>query len=71
LKFVFRGKRRTPSQDPSPSFKERVKLLCLVANGRRRRRFLAWWSMEGKGEGSWLGGKWKIPCLVAIGMFHA
>jgi hypothetical protein len=28
----------------------------LVANGRRRRRFLAWWLMEGEGEGSWLGG---------------
>jgi hypothetical protein len=27
--------------------------------------------MEGKGEGSWLSGQWKIPCLVAIGMFHA
>jgi hypothetical protein len=27
--------------------------------------------MEGEGEGSWLGGQWKIPCLVAIGMFHA
>jgi hypothetical protein len=23
-----------------------------------------------EGEGSWFGGQWKIPCLVAIGMFH-
>jgi hypothetical protein len=23
--------------------------------------------MEGKGEGSWLGGQWKIPSLEAIG----
>jgi len=30
-----------------------------VANGRRRRRFFAWWSMEGEGEGSLLGGQWK------------
>jgi hypothetical protein len=44
-----------------------VKLLCLVANGRRRRRFLAWWSMENP----MLGGHWNVPCLVAIGMFHA
>jgi len=45
-------------------------MLGLVVNGRRRRRCLAWWSMEGEGEGSWLGGQWKIPSLVAIGMFH-
>jgi hypothetical protein len=71
LKLFFFGGKRIPSQDPSPSFKERVKLFCLVANGRRRRRLLAWWSMEGEGEGYWLGGQWKIPCLVTIGMFHA
>jgi len=27
---------------------------------------LAWWPMEG----SKLGGQWKGPSLVAIGMFH-
>jgi hypothetical protein len=26
-------------------------------NGRRRRRFLDWWPMEGEGEGSLLGGQ--------------
>jgi hypothetical protein len=30
-----------------------------VANGRRRRRFLAWWPMEGEGKGSLFGGQWK------------
>jgi hypothetical protein len=38
-----------------------------VANGRRRRRFFAWWSMEGEGEGFLLGGQWKekekVPLL--------
>jgi hypothetical protein len=47
------------SHDRSPPFKERVEVLGLVANGRRRRRFLARWSMEGEGKGSWLGGQWK------------
>ncbi len=37
-------------------WKDKEKVLGLVANGRRRRRFLAWWLMEGEGEGSWLGG---------------
>ncbi len=37
-------------------WKEEEKVLDLVANGRIRRRFLAWWLMEGEGEGSWLGG---------------
>jgi hypothetical protein len=35
-------------------WKEKEKVLGLVANGRRRRRCLAWWPMEGKGEGSFL-----------------
>jgi hypothetical protein len=63
LKLFF-GEKKNLLQDPSPSFKEKVKLLCLVANGRRRRRFLAWWSMEDP----MLGGQWNVPCLVAIGM---
>jgi hypothetical protein len=37
-----------------------------VANGRRRRRFLAWWLMEGEGEGSWLGGQWKEKVLGLV-----
>jgi hypothetical protein len=40
-------------------WKEKEQVLGLVANGRRRRRFFAWWPMEGKGEGSLLGGQWK------------
>ncbi len=51
--------------------KEKEKVLCLVANGRRRRRFFAWWPMEGEGEGSLLGVQWKekekVLCLVANG----
>ncbi len=35
-------------------WKEKEKVFGLVANGRRRKRFLAWWPMEGKGEGSFL-----------------
>ncbi len=34
--------------------KEKEKVLGLVAIGRRRKRFLAWWPMEGEGEGSFL-----------------
>jgi hypothetical protein len=52
-------------------WKEKEKVLCLVANGRRRRRFCAWWPVEGEGEGSVLGGQWKekekVLCLVASG----
>ncbi len=35
-------------------WKEKEKVLCLVANGRKRRRFFVWWPMEGEGEGSLL-----------------
>jgi len=45
-------------------WKEKEKVLGLVVNGRRRRRFLAWWSMEDPK----FGGHWNVPCLVAIGM---
>jgi hypothetical protein len=40
-------------------WKEKEKVLGLVANGRRSIRFLAWWPMEGEEEGSKLGGQWK------------
>jgi hypothetical protein len=40
-------------------WKEKEKVLCLVANGRKRKRFFAWWPMEGEGKGSLLGGQWK------------
>jgi hypothetical protein len=36
---------------------------------------LAWWPLEGGGEGSWLGGQWKeeekVLGLMANGMFQA
>jgi len=35
-------------------WKEKEKVLCLVVNGRRKRRFFVWWPMEGEGEGSFL-----------------
>jgi hypothetical protein len=40
-------------------WKEKEKVLfyliqSLVANGRRRRRCLVWWPMEGEGKGSFL-----------------
>jgi hypothetical protein len=51
--------------------KEKEKVICLVANGRRRRWFFAWWPMEGEGDGSLFGGQWKekemVFCLVANG----
>jgi hypothetical protein len=37
-------------------WKEKEKVLGLVVNGRRRRRFLAWWSLEC----SMLGGHWNV-----------
>jgi hypothetical protein len=40
-----------------------------VANGRRRRRFFAWWPMEGKGKGSLLGGQWKEKEKVLCYLF--
>jgi hypothetical protein len=63
------GEEEKTSHDPSPPFKERVEVLGLVSNGRRRRRFLAWWPMEGEGEGSWLGGQWKEKEKVLFYLF--
>ncbi len=52
-------------------WKEKEKVLCLVANGRKRIRFSTWWPMEGEGEGFLLGGQWKekekVFYLVANG----
>jgi len=52
-------------------WKEKGKVFCLVANGRRRGTFFAWWPMEGEGERFLLGGQWKekgkVFCLVANG----
>jgi len=52
-------------------WKEKGKVFCSVANGRRRGTFFARWPMEGEGEGFLLGGQWKekkkVPCMVANG----
>jgi hypothetical protein len=52
-------------------WKEKEKVLGLVANGRKKRSFLTWWPMERGREGSWLGGQWKekekVFSLVANG----
>jgi len=50
-------------------WKEKEKVLGLVVNGRRRRRFLAWWSMEGERKASWLGGQWKEKEKVLFYLF--
>jgi hypothetical protein len=51
-------------------WKEKEKVLGLVANGRRRRRCMAWWPMEGEGEGAWLGGQWKEKEKVLFYLFQ-
>jgi hypothetical protein len=33
----------------SVQWKEKEKVFCLMANGRRRKKFFAWWPMEGEG----------------------
>jgi hypothetical protein len=52
---LLKRRRRKVKVDPKfgGQWKEEEKVIDLVANGRRR--FLAWWPMEG--EGSWLGGQ--------------
>jgi hypothetical protein len=57
----------------SPKEKERThpNIRVRLLKRRRRRRFLAWWPMEGGREGSWLSGQWKeeenVLGLVANG----
>jgi hypothetical protein len=51
-------------------WKEEEKVLGVVANGRRKTRFLAWWPMEGGRQGSWLGGQWKEEDKVLFYLFH-
>jgi hypothetical protein len=57
------SQKERPPNHPSPHFKEKEK----VGEGSSK----AWWSMEGEGEGVWLGGKWKekekVLGLVANG----
>jgi hypothetical protein len=63
--------RRKVKVDPKlgGQWKEKEKVLCLVANGRKRRRFFAWWPMEGKGEGFLFGGQWKEKEKVLCYLF--
>ncbi len=70
--YLPKGKRKNPPKHLSPPFKEKEKekVLGLVANGNRRRRFLAWWPMEREREGSWLGGQWKEKEKVLFYLFH-
>jgi hypothetical protein len=72
MKIISEARERTPN-DPSPPFKEKEK------GGESRSK--VWWTLEGGGEGSWLGGQWKeggrkgswlggqwnVPTLVANG----
>jgi hypothetical protein len=55
MKIISEARERTPN-DPSPPFKNKEK------EGESRSK--AWWPLEGGGEGSWLGGQWKVPSLV-------
>ncbi len=50
-------------------WKEKEKVFCLVANGRKRKKFFAWWPMEGKGKGYLLGGQWKEKEKVIFYLF--
>jgi hypothetical protein len=49
--------------------KEKEKVFCLVANGRRKRRFFVWWPMEGEGKGFLLGGQWEEKQKVLFHLF--
>jgi hypothetical protein len=46
---LLKRRRRKVKVDPKlgGQWREEEKVLGLVANGRRKRRFLAWWPMEG------------------------
>ncbi len=71
--YLLKKRRRKVKIDPKlgGQWKKKEKVFCLVSNGRRRRRFFAWWPMEGEGKSSLLGGQWKekdkVLCLVANG----
>jgi hypothetical protein len=58
MKIISEARERAPN-DPSSHSKEKK------TGGEGRSQ--AWWPMEG----SMLGGQWKVPCLVANGMFQA
>jgi hypothetical protein len=55
---IMSGEKEKPPNDPNAPFKEKEK----GGEGISK----AWWPMEC----SKLGGQWKVPCLVANGMFH-
>jgi hypothetical protein len=62
LEVISRRKKRDHPNHPSPPFKEKEK----VGEGRSK----AWWPMEGRREGSWLGGQWKEGEKVLFYLFH-
>jgi hypothetical protein len=53
---LLKRRRRKLKVDPKlgGQWKEEEKVFGLVANGKRKRRFLAWWPMERGREGSFL-----------------
>ncbi len=73
---LLKNKRRKVKVDSKlgGQWKKKEKVLCLVANGRKRRKFFARWPMEGKGKSSLLGGQWnekeKVLCLVVNGRWR-
>jgi len=59
IAWKLSSRQRESPQYPNPPFKEKEK------GGEGGSKI--WWPMEC----SKLGGHWNVPCLVAIGMFHA
>jgi hypothetical protein len=73
IELKIMSRERKNSNDPSLLFKEKEKegegRSKVGGQRKEKRRFFAWWLMEGKGEGShvWrsmehskLGGQWKV-----------
>jgi hypothetical protein len=63
IELKIMSKEEETSNDPNPPFKKKEN----EGEGRSK----VWWPMEGEGEGSLLGGQWKVKekvlCLVANG----
>jgi hypothetical protein len=64
---LLKRRRRKVKVDPKlgGQWKEEEKVFGLVANGRRKRRFLAWWPMERRREGSFL----PLPLFPQVTLF--
>jgi hypothetical protein len=63
IELKIMSKEEETSNDPNPPFKKKEN----EGEGRSK----VWWPMEGEGEGSLLGGQWKVKekvlCLVTNG----